>query len=109
MGDAVVQAELDVFHRREYNRDSSLTEENEFQVEYQSLAESRQKILVSLRRNHSVQQSDLLNGTFQGLDFWDVHFSERDSVRTTELVEAFIEEYGDRLAKHVSELLRQRE
>ena len=49
----------------EYNRDSSLTEENEFQVEYQSLAESRQKILVSLRRNHSVQQSDLLNGTFQ--------------------------------------------
>lgn len=93
----------------EYERDLSLTEENEFQVEYQSLAESKQKLLVSLRRNHSVQQSDLLQGTFQGLDFWDIHFSERDSVRTSELVNAFIQVYGDRLGKHVGELLRQRE
>lgn len=105
------QEALDLFDSEtgEYNQDSSLTEENEFRVEYQSFAESKPKVFIGLRRVVSVQQSDLFQGTFQGLDFWDVQFSERESVRTTELVEAFIEKYGHRLANHVSELLRQRE
>jgi len=89
--------------------DGSLTDEKEFEVEYQSMAESQQRLYVTLRRGRSIQPNDVFSDSFQGLDFWDVHFSGRDAVPVAELADVFVREYGERLANHISDLLRQRE
>ena len=82
--------------------------ETEFEVEYQSVNESNKRVLVTLRRNQSVQQNDVFSSTFQGLDFWDVHFPDEPEVKVAELAATFVREYEERLAYHVSDLLKQR-
>jgi len=85
--------------------DVALTDEKEFQV-----TEAGSGVFVGLIREHSVQHHDLINGGFQYcLDFWDLHFMDRDSIAVDQLVDVFVEEYGERLAYHISDLLRQRE
>jgi len=108
------------------NQEEEDLESGEFEVEYKSMTEARQRLFITLRRSQSVQQSDLLAGPFEALDstqrdstpldsiqldsiqlqpkpldFWDKHFPESDSLPFADFMNEFIKAYGQRIQKHI--------
>jgi len=84
--------------------ETSFTDESEFDVKYNSMTETKQRLVISLRRTHSVPQADLLTGTFEGVDFWDAHFSGEESVSREIFVDNFLLDFDVQLMELAAEV-----